>query len=494
MSYQPNKPRPTGNRPPVTFIHNLDADSLLVMFSFCRPVILDESKVDNVQLIEGGEWTRERWWYRLIQVCRKWRYLVLDSAFHLQVSLVCTRGTPVAEMLAKSPPVPLIIDHYDNDYLELTTEDEEGIILALQRRDRVRRVRLLKPVPILQKLINALDGNFPILEFLIIQHQRLHRPVIEHETNLNFPGTFRAPHVRQLLLRNFATPIDSPSLATMVNLVTLFLARIPFSAHIHPNALLQRLSLIPKLEILWIGFNLSRDAERKLLRIPITTRVTLPILRQLGYRGSSTYLEALLPRVTIPLLGKLQVYFYNRMTYSTPHLGQLMSTAKNLRLKAATFTFEGDCLWVTAYPDMEARLYAFSMELSGKPLDWQAVSAAQVFQARGTLLFAVEHLTLKYDRSNISSEWNRQADLSYWREFLGSFDKVKTLRVEDGLVEQVSCALQPGEGDSESPADSELLPELQELSYSAKTSSLNLFTPFVDARQKAGRPVTVTHP
>ena len=336
MSYQPNKSRLTGNRSPTTFIHILDDDSLLVIFSFCRPVILDESagEGDDMHILGGGKWYRERWWHRPIQVCRRWRYLILQSAFHLQVSLVCARGTPVADMLAHYPPaIPLIIDHFDGNYQYLTPEDEKGIIFALQHRDRVRRIRLLKPTPILQKLIVALDGKFPILEFLLIWHQRYHEPVIEHITNLNLPETFRAPHLRQLLLKNFATPIESPSLTTMVNLTTLFLFKIPSSAYFHPNTLLQRLSLIPQLEALWIGFNFARDVERQLSRTPIKTRVTLPNLRWLGFRGTSAYLEVLLPWITTPLLEMVRIYFFNRMIYSIPHLRQFMKTARNIQVK-----------------------------------------------------------------------------------------------------------------------------------------------------------------
>jgi hypothetical protein len=163
--------------------------------------------------------------------------------------------------------------------------------------------------------------------------------VIEPITNLNLPETFRAPHLRQLLLKNFATPIESPQLTTMGNLVTLFLTKIPSSAYFHPNVLLQRLSLMPQLETLWIGFNFSRDVERQLLRTPIMTRVTLPNLRWLGFQGTSAYLEALLPWVTIPLLERLRIYFFNRMIYSIPHLRQFMSTARNLQVKTATLYF-----------------------------------------------------------------------------------------------------------------------------------------------------------
>ena len=450
-------------------------------------MILDENEADVVQIMGGGEWNRERWWHRLIQVCRRWRYLVLESAFHLQVSLVCARGTPVADMMAHSPPVPLIIDHFD-ERQDLTAEDEEGIRFALQHRARVRRIRLMKPVSTLEKLVKALDGEFPVLEFLFIQHQRYHRPVIEYETNLELPETFRAPNLRQLVLKNFSTPIESPSFKTMGHLVSLTIGKIPSSAYFHPDALLQWLSLLPQLETLWIGFNFSRVVEDQLLLLtPSTTRVTLPNLHWFGFRGSSIYLEALLPCVTMPLLDKLHIYLFNRMIYSIPHLQQLTSSARNLRLKAATFTFHSDCLDVKAYSYKGDRLCTLSMELGCRHLDWQVVSAAQVFRALRNILSAVEHLDIEYRRPFISLEWNDEADRARWREFFGTFGKVKTLFVDGELVGQLSRALRPGEEES----STELLPELRALSSSAKASLLDAFRPFVDARQKAGRPVTI---
>ena len=453
-------------------------------------MILDETEVDNDELLDGGEWSRERWWNGLIQVCRRWRYIVLESAFHLRISLVCARGTPVADMLAHSPLLPIIIDHLD-DYDNITPEDEEGIILALQHRDRVRRIRLGKAVPILQKLTKALDGEFPILEYLLIEQQRYQKPRIEPNTHLNLPETFRAPHLRQLILTNFAIPIESPMLTTMGNLVALSLNSIPSSAYFHPAVLLQRLLLMPQLETLGIFFNsYDPNRERQLSRTRIMTRVTLPNLRWLGYQGTSAYLEALLPWVSIPLLEKLQVYFFNRLIYSIPRLEQLLSAARNLRLKTTTVTFDEDFLSVMGYPNNGAKMYSLDMKLGGKLLDWQVVSAAQVLQALRKVFSAVEHLTLEYDREIISSEWVNQDDHTQWREVFGSFSNVKTLFVDGELVRKLSRALQPSEGGS----STELLPELQELSSSAKSSLLDVFTPFVEARQKAGRTVTMIRP
>ncbi len=58
-------------------------------------------------------------------------------------------------MLAHSPPLPLIID-YRNEGREVTAQDEEGILLALRRRRRVRRIRLCIPSLSLRRLVAAI--------------------------------------------------------------------------------------------------------------------------------------------------------------------------------------------------------------------------------------------------------------------------------------------------------------------------------------------------
>jgi hypothetical protein len=86
-------------------------------------------------------------------------------------------------------------------------------------------------------------------------------------------------------------------------------------------------------------------------------------------------------------------------------------------------------------------------------------------------------------------EWNNETDRIHLRKLLEPFEKVKKFSVDGRLVKHLSGALQPGE--EESPT--EMLPELQELSYYARGDSRNAFAQFVDARQKAGRPVIVVH-
>jgi hypothetical protein len=177
-----------------TSIHILSDNLLLKIFRLYRPVLSDEDDDVVKNRISGGRnWHGHRWWYNIAHVCRKWRYLVLESAPSLGLYLVCTYGTPVADMLASSPPFPIIIDYGDQGR-GLTAQDEEGISLALRRRRRVLRVRLCAPASNLRQLVVALDGEFLILEYLYIDPA--------DDEDLALPETFKAPRLRYFSLRN----------------------------------------------------------------------------------------------------------------------------------------------------------------------------------------------------------------------------------------------------------------------------------------------------
>ena len=133
------------NSPHTASIHILDDDSLLNVFHLYRPFLLGEDEDEDDRLIGGNEgWDRERWWYKLADVCQRWRNVVLGSAAYLSISLVCTSGTPVAYMLANSPPLPLVVEYIFGE--DGTAENEEAAILALKQYDRVRHVRLATSV------------------------------------------------------------------------------------------------------------------------------------------------------------------------------------------------------------------------------------------------------------------------------------------------------------------------------------------------------------
>ena len=274
---------------------------------------------------------------------------------------------------------------------------------------------------------------------------------------------------------------------THVGLVTLSLQLVPPSAYFSPNDLLNWLSHMSQLETLRVSFSSafpSCDAQRRLLLTPIATRVVLPKLRWFGFGGVSAYLEALLPRITVPLLEKFQVLFIDQLTFSTLYLLQFMGSTEDFRCGSARFVFfEGGAnAWVDVLRG--ANKFSFYMSFTCRPTNLRAAHTAQFFRALGAVSSAVEHLILECGA--LWSEMHSEVEPARWREALGSFSSIKSLLVGDGLVGKISRSLQADDG-----VPTELLPELERLSYSASDDDPgDAFTAFGDARQNLGRPVT----
>jgi hypothetical protein len=246
---------------------------------------------------------------------------------------------------------------------------------------------------------------------------------------------------------------------------------------------------MPQLEDLEFGFAFpvpNRDVERQLTHMPITTHITLPNLRLFRFRGVSAYLEAVLCRITTPRLEILLIRLFKQLTFSIPRLAQFMNTTENLRFDNAEIVFRDKSTYMRTFAS-EADKDAFFVTVDCCHLDWQVSSVVQLSNARSQAFSAVECLTLIHEVHSQSPEENNEVDRIQWRNLLRPFSTVKTLRVGDGLVEEVSRCLRSE--DRELPL--ELLPELQELTYLGGGDTGGAFTTFIDARRNAGRPVTV---
>jgi hypothetical protein len=389
-------------------------------------------------------------------------------------------------MLKHSPPLPLII-YYDDKDRNITTEDEEGIMLALQHRDRVRRIYLCLPIPSLQKLVDALDDKFPMLEYMYMA------PPAKHNTQLIIPEKCEAPQLRHLLLVHFTCPIGSHFLTSASGLVTLILRFIHPSTYPHPDDLVQSLSHLSQLEVLQISPLSpipSFEIKRQLLHTPITIHAPtmLPNLRRFYFRGIHTYLESLLPQIITPRLDIFRIQFFNQPSFSVPHLLQFLRTFENLQFSDVVFLFYHKAVAVWAYPPKKNASidFKFCFNVVCGHLDWQISSVAQIFNILRPLFSDVVDLTLDYREHSLSSEWHNQADRTLWRKLLASFTGVKTLRVHVGLVAELSRSLR---SDGEPPL--EILPELKELVCPVGTVGDNTFAAFIHDREGAGQTVSV---
>jgi len=182
----------------------------------------------------------------------------------------------------------------------------------------------------------------------------------------------------------------------------------------------------------------------------------------------------------------VRIRLFKQLTFTVPRLPQLVDTTKNLRFDRAVVVFGDKKIDVGIFL-RGADTYAFGVRVDCWHLDWQVSSAAQICNALSPVFSPVERLDLLHEVHSRSSEEHNDVDRIEWRNLLRSFSNVKTLRVKDGLVEELSRCLRLEDG--ELPL--ELLPELQELTYPGSGNSGDAFTSFIDSRQNAGRPVTL---
>jgi hypothetical protein len=454
-------------------IQGLNDELLLNIIYLYRLHIEGEEYGENTRI----NWDRQRWWYKLAQVSRKWRHLILSFPIRLDIHLLCTYGVPIADMLAHSPPLPLAIC-YSNDDHEMTAEDEEGALLALSHRDRVHRIALWMPAQNLCKFIAAMDEEYPILEHICIGS----RP--RGSTSPSFPETFQAPNLRHVWTT--CHPIGSPLLTTTMGLVKLELSDIPPSPWFSPTYILPRLSLMPHLEILRIHFytpHPNRDVEPSTL-----PHVTLPNLLIFSFRGVSGYLEGL-ARIRAPRLSIFDVQFFNQLTFSVPRLLQFLQAPESPGFSTVEVGFVKDFVGLIAAPNRSSRPYRLRLQIMCKDFDWQVASAVQILDTLSPVLSGVDNLALIHLAHNRLSELPDEVDRTQWRKLFRPFSNVKALSVPESLSGRISRSLRSEDG--EMPL--ELLPNLRFLRHpdGGGYGNIygNIFASFINERRAAGHRV-----
>ena len=127
------------------FIGTLNDDVLLIIFDFCRMAAEEEFKDVSSDSDRNWKLNRSRWWYKLTQICQGWRSLILTSPSHLKLHIVCTKGTPVEDMLAHFPHLPLEVNYTFRGGERKQCDDEQNMLLSLQRCHHVLRIHLNAP-------------------------------------------------------------------------------------------------------------------------------------------------------------------------------------------------------------------------------------------------------------------------------------------------------------------------------------------------------------
>ena len=152
----------------------------------------------------------------------------------------------------------------------------------------------------------------------------------ESRVGLRLPENLLAPLLRHLTISNISLPIQSQLLSQAEGLITLRLWNIPAPPEFNPAHLVAQLFGMSRLEMLIIQFH--KPIPKRIFESSAQpTPSTLPSLKVLALRGSSTYLEGILARINAPLLSTLNIEFFNQLTFSLSRLFQFVRRTGEFR-------------------------------------------------------------------------------------------------------------------------------------------------------------------
>ena len=450
---------------------------------------------NHYRLSNEDTWNFRLGWCKLSHVCRRWHYLILESAFYLGIHILCTNDTPTVDTLDHLPPLPLFV------FYVLRGEGELGILChALQLHDRVWHLDLdLCLLPsILDKALRLMDPPFPILESLYLSL------INDGTTSVVLPLTFLAPKLRHLSLLGIRLPKRLRLLSSTTSLITLQLSNIQASGYFHPRLLVARLESLPQLEKLTIEFfvPIPRPSTEGVLLGKHGTPRMLSNLKSLTFRGVSAYLEGIVSQIRAPILERLDIVLFNQLAFRLPYLSHFISITEQIKFPGtAAVSFVWRDSIILRHRIVGRSLFSshepFILRVMCQPLDWQIDCATQICNALMSVL-TVEKLSIKYHLSEFEPRGFERGltnmddiDSTTWHELLRSFIGVEELCVDHRLSEELSRALEA----VDIGHDPGFLPNLQEIvCESREDHSHSLFRAFIHARQVSGRPVSFRLP
>ena len=429
-----------------------------------------------------------RWkWHALVQVCRRWRYIVFASPCRLHLQFRCRATTPVREILDVWPPVQIVVNDYRPIYL-----DGDNIIAALEHPDRVCKINLSRLTSsLLERLATVMQEPFPVLEHLHLHHYDDQIPLVLPDTFLG--GS--APRLSSLTLTGIPFPAVPKLLLSARDLVEIELSAVPHTGYISPEAMVTCLSKLTNLESLILKFQSpssrpDRESQRPLLPAPID----LPALIKLELQGASEYLEDFLARINTPVLTTTEITFFNRVVFDIPQLFNFFSRTKALgSVKGAQLFFNPDSAVFSVYCRDSPQLRSpdsrrFHVNVLCKAFDWKISFLVQICSQLLPLLSGVEWLAIFSNM--LQMDFPDDLDHTQWLEIFRPFIAVQSLDIFFGLDELIAPALQELTGERVM----EVLPALGRIYIPDRDPPepvRQVLEPFITARQLANRPVTV---
>jgi hypothetical protein len=367
----------------------------------------------------------------------------------------------------------------------------KNVIAALEHTDRICTININNiSRSQLERVLAAMRRPFPALKYLHLRSEDETAPI---DPASFLGGSASLLHLLYLQLDGISFPELPKRLLSAAHLVVLRLSRIPDSGYISPEAIATHLSMLTKLECLWVGFESPQSRPDR--HPPPQIRI-FPVLTHLRFEGVSEYLEDLVAQIDAPLLDDLKITLFHRLTFDTSQLTQFISRTSKLKEYDETHVvfFDGS-ICVTARPGVQLPWRhggKLELEISCSPLDWQLSSLWQVCTSFFPPAFipAMERLYI-CESECLPLHWQNDIESSQWLEVLQPFTAVKGLYICREFAPHIAPVLQ----ELVAERAIEVLPAMETVFLEETLPSgpiLEAFERFVAARQLDGRPVAVS--
>ncbi|KAI0283862.1 hypothetical protein BC826DRAFT_1109960 [Russula brevipes] len=374
------------------------------------------------------------------------------------------------------PALPICIHGWDPTQL---VRGADNITAALEHPDRVHVIRLCNvPGPAFQRFSAAMQVPFPELTFFALRSRGA------SATTSALPDSFlggSAPSLQRFWLDRVLYPAVQKLLLTTIRLVRLSLTNIPHSGYISPEAMVTCLSSLTELETLELGFTSPRSRPAQ-PSPPPPTRVVLPVLADVSFRGAGEYLDDVVARVDIPRIETLYIVLFMGLVLHMPNFDQFVHRTVGLKSpNAARMIFDNRLVHIVLNPP-----HGPILEIRCSTIDWQVSSMAMLCSQLSRLLSVMERLDLISDYFPFEAEGKDDMETMQFLELFEPFIALQSLYVSKNLVPLISPALQ----ELTRVGNIEVLLNLRDLFLGGLEQS-DIVQAFVAARQRSGHPVAV---
>ncbi|KAI0261998.1 hypothetical protein BC834DRAFT_1043734 [Gloeopeniophorella convolvens] len=392
-------------------------------------------------------------WYTLVpaHVCQRWRQIIIASPGRLRLSVLCSWGLPIADILHHSPPeIPLSI-YYPSGRYSFTGAPQEmtGILLALQRIDRVRHISIDAARLEMDRLLSTVVRLSPRLVTLSIT---------SHEGQISLPPSFTIEGnecLRKLEFKNICYPLPSAPTLTEFRFSFWGYDHIPGPTGNILQNLACHLRTMPRLERLTLELSLI---PLDVLPIENKSRISLPGLSELTFDGWHSHLEDLISIIDAPSLLNLDICFEDdgETPFALPELASYIRASPTFNASAAQVgVVDGSFCIKTSSDAGRIQLRTPLGEqvwYQDEPLDWTIEELEQepmkstlmtIHSALTPVLSSVKTLALAFDDDDYF--WGMIGDIAsmnyaaiylfYFRIVLRWFRSATALRLDNFIAQ-----------------------------------------------------------